>query len=106
MLPRSHHPLQPASIDHLSIGKPPLRPIHPHRSAAKRSKMPLGPAMNLIALGHRPSSSRKKRKQWRRHSTVATFSQSTQIHNVHSKFANQKTSHKSPHFHHFKSLPS
>ena len=32
MLPHSHHPLQLPPIDHRHIGKPSLRPIHPHSS--------------------------------------------------------------------------
>jgi hypothetical protein len=53
--------------------------------------------MNLIALRHRPSSSRKTENNGDGTFTVATVSkstqstQSTQIHNVHSLFANQKT---------------
>jgi hypothetical protein len=55
VLPHSHHAQQLPSIDHICIGKSPLRPIHAHRSAAKRSKMPFRPPMNLISLWHRPS---------------------------------------------------
>jgi hypothetical protein len=52
VLPRSHHPLELPPIDHRTIGKSPLRPIHTHGPAAERSKMALRPAMNLIALRH------------------------------------------------------
>src|SRR5271163_3412225 len=59
MLPHSHHALQLPPINHIRIGKSPLRTIHPHRPTTKRSKMPLRPSMDLIPLWHRLSRKQK-----------------------------------------------
>jgi hypothetical protein len=59
MLPHSHHALELPPIDHVRVSKPPLRPIHTHSLAAKRSEMPLSPSMNLISLRHRLSLKQK-----------------------------------------------
>jgi hypothetical protein len=72
VLPRSHHPLQLSTVYQRTIGEPPLRPIHPHSPAPERSKMAVRPAMNLIALRHRPSSSHKTENNGDGIFTVAT----------------------------------
>src|SRR5271155_1588501 len=61
MLAHSQHPLQLSSVKHRPIGKPPLRPIHPNNLPGKRSRMPLGPSMNLISLRHLLSTSSQSR---------------------------------------------
>src|ERR1700761_6720310 len=57
MLAHGEHPFQLSSINHRSIGKPPLRPIHPDSLPCKRSRVPLGPSMNLVPFRHLLSTS-------------------------------------------------
>jgi hypothetical protein len=106
VFPRSHHSLQLPPIDHLSIGKPPLRPIHPHSSSAERSIVPLRPAMNLIPLRHRPSPSRKTENNGDGIFTVATVSKSTQstIENVNDEFVIKENQARIATVHHFESV--
>jgi hypothetical protein len=75
VLPRSHHADQLPAVNHIAIGESPLRPIHSHSTAAERSKVPLRPAMNLVAFRHRRSSSRKTENNGDGIFTVATISE-------------------------------
>src|SRR5438309_51263 len=84
VLPRSHHPLELSPIDHRRIGEPPLRSIHPHSPAAECSEVPLRPAMNLVALRHRPHPPAKQKTMATAPSPSPPFCNS--IHNVYSLF--------------------
>jgi hypothetical protein len=89
MFPNGHHTLKLPPIDHRTVDKSPLRPIHTHSLAAKRSIVPLRPAMNLIALRHRPSTKTENNGDGIPPSPPSL--NQNQFQNVHSLFANEKT---------------